>query len=167
MIVGTSTNWSAVLRRRNVEERDDGHSTHRGAHRDVTERDLGHFDNLLGKQEEACRRNARHPAAVPPFAAQEHQESARRGRCPPSAPRSAAVPAPAAAPQREVSAVRGEESSGPWRRTTRLSTLPWPWLSSGPLGRYGASLQPGPWRRSSVHTASMHDRRVQLHQPPT
>ena len=105
------------------------------------------------------------------------QGSARRGRCPPCPPRRAAVPAPAAAPQREVSAEREEESSGPWRRTTRLSPPPWPWLSSGSLGRYGASLQPGPWRRSSVHTASMHGgvapadvwrhRRVQLHQPPT
>ena len=70
-------------------------------------------------------------------------------------PRRAVVSAPAAAPQREVSAVRGEDSSGPWRRTTRLSPLPWPWLSSGPLGRYGASLQPGPWRRSSAHVATM------------
>ena len=32
---------------------------------------------------------------------------------------------------------------------------PWPWLSSGPVERYSASLQPGPWRRSSAHVAAM------------
>ena len=28
-------------------------------------------------------------------------------------------------------------------RVVHLAALPWPWLSSGPVGRYGASLQPG------------------------
>ena len=44
----------------------------------------------------------------------------------------------------------GEESSGPWRSPPRLPPPPWPWLASVPVGRHGAVLQPGPWRRSSA-----------------
>ena len=52
---------------------------------------------------------------------------------------------------------RRSKSSG-WGGGTVVgnAAAPWPWLSSGPMGRYGLSLLPGPWRRSSVHTSSKH-----------
>ena len=42
------------------------------------------------------------------------------------------------------------------RRARRAPPPPRPWPSSVPLEQSGGSLLPGPRRRSSVHTASMH-----------
>ena len=46
-------------------------------------------------------------------------------------------------------------SSGSSPCSSTRSPTPRPWLSSGPVGRYGATLQPGPLRRSSAHVATM------------
>ena len=69
------------------------------------------------------------------------------------------LPPAARPPQTEAPAAPPEEvASVPvGRRTLRgppPPPLPWPWQSCVPLGRCGGSLLPGPWRRSSVHTAS-------------
>ena len=40
-------------------------------------------------------------------------------------------------------------------RELHLVPTPWPWLSSVPVGRYGATLQPRPSRRSSAHASAM------------
>ena len=40
------------------------------------------------------------------------------------------------------------------RRSALAASTPWPWLSSVSVERCGGSLQPGPLRRSSVHTSS-------------
>ena len=39
-------------------------------------------------------------------------------------------------------------------RVLHLVPTPWPWLSSVPLVRYGATLQPRPSRRSSAHAST-------------
>ena len=40
-------------------------------------------------------------------------------------------------------------------RVLHLEPTPWPWLSPVPVGRCGATLQPGPSRRSSAHASAM------------
>ena len=107
----------------------------------------------------------------PPAAAQEHRGSARTARCPRSAQQRAAGPpteapaapkasqaAPRRAPRRGRRAPAREEelSSGTRPCSAPRVPPPWPWLSSGPVGRCGASLLPGPSGRSSVHTSSKH-----------
>ena len=53
----------------------------------------------------------------------------------------------------------GSVGGGPARRrVVQLAPpTPQPWLSSVPVGRYGASLQPGPSRRSAAHVGT-HER---------
>ena len=79
-----------------------------------------------------------------------------RGPVAPAAP-TASWAAPRRAPRRGQRAPAREElSSGTRPCSAPHVPAPWPWLFSGPVGRYGASLLPGPSRRSSVHTSSKH-----------
>ena len=62
--------------------------------RNIVRQDLGHFDNRLGNAT-AWQRTARHSAAVPPSAAQEHREPGpAHTRCRRAAPSSPAARAP-------------------------------------------------------------------------
>ena len=48
----------------------------------------------------------------------------------------------------------GRRGPGTWPCSASRAPTPRPWLSSGPVGRSGATLQPGPWRRTSAHAAT-------------
>ena len=79
---------------------------------------------------------------------------------PPAAPAAptASWAAPRRAPRRGRRAPAREEEQSPGTRPCTSSHVPppWPWQSSGPVVRCGATLLPGPSGRSSVHTANMH-----------
>ena len=109
-------------------------------------RDLGHFDNLLGVRSVELLHEFH---KFVPHLRHRHMKDLQVGRdiddvvhgVPPAG-----------------RARAGEEGASVpvARRTCPRAPPPRPWPSSVPLGWCGGYSRPGPWRRSSVHTARMH-----------